>query len=360
MSVDPFYTPSDLARELIKKASPGRSHAYIVDFAAGDGQLLRAAHRRWPKAQLVATDIDPGAVSLLHRLNPKWRVGKADFLNPVSRLRCRPIANLRGKISLAVINPPFSYRGGQHWKVSVNGSTINCSLAMAFVLNSLAFLVKGGEILAILPAGSLHSEKDKSAWQILRQLCRCKIFPTNGHRAFRQCSPRTNFVRLALRSCEMSFSSKILKAPHTRRNGEGTLVSIVRGTIPIHSLNGKPAKPIPLIHSTELNGTLNLSRRRVSASEKSMIGPAVLLSRVGQPKRNKISLYLARRPIVLSDCVLALKCRKSSDAKAVQRRLIKEWSTVEKRYGGTCAPYITIGALAELLTGFGLRLHKTV
>ena len=64
--MDAIYTPPELADELVS-ASRLTAPKIIADFAAGDGALLRAAAKTFPRAKLFGTDIDPDAIDLLPR-----------------------------------------------------------------------------------------------------------------------------------------------------------------------------------------------------------------------------------------------------------------------------------------------------
>lgn len=113
----------------------------------------------------------------------------------------------------------------------------------------------------------------------------------------------------------------------------------------------------PFIHSTELNkNSLNLSRRRINYKYFGINGPAVLLPRVGNPNKSKVSVYKSQDTIVLSDCVIALQCKTVRDAKMTQKFLIEHWSIIEKNYIGTCARYITINSLSNILNSFGFHI----
>src|SRR5688500_2052184 len=104
---DQFFTPSEIATRLV---APFRrsSEKCIADFAAGDGELLRAAGLKWPRAKIIASDIDEVTVRSLKKDFPRWAIGKCDFLNERSRQRCNPISSVKGKITLLLLNPPFS------------------------------------------------------------------------------------------------------------------------------------------------------------------------------------------------------------------------------------------------------------
>jgi hypothetical protein len=290
--------------------------------------LLKAAYEEWPDSTIIATDINKSSVALLRRTKNNWLVGLCDFLNPKSRGRSNILSKIKGKVSLALLNPPFSCRGNTKVTVSFNGIEIKCSLALAFVLTSIAFLAPDGQLVAVLPAGCLHSQKDAAAWKAIQKVCHIEEVGKNGHRTFSGWSPKTVIVRLTM----LTASNKPKLKKITDSNGQKTrrrniTVSLFRGKISMHTLNGnKPKNRVPLIHSTELEKTgLNLVRRQVGVKLKSFSGPAVLLHRVGRPDVNKILPYLNKQPIALSDCVIGIKCKTADEAQVIKTVLVKNW-----------------------------------
>jgi len=354
---DRFYTPPRLAEALVGYIASIRSPTVIADFAAGDGELLRAAQQKWPQAQLVATDLNCHIVSRLRAAHQRWRIGKADFLNPSSRERCQALSEIKGKVTLAILNPPFSCRGAKSWSITINGATIKCGLAMAFICTTVSYLASGSHILAVLPAGCLRSQKDQAAWEAVDAVCERHIIARNGHRAFKGCFPRTVLVHLRLRPEGTIGHRQGRVSKHLDHNDNAVAVHIVRGTVPMHSLNGESSRGmLPLVHSTDLlNGGVMLSRRKGDRTRRGITGPAVLIPRVGQPSKCKVCLYSGKGQVVLSDCVIGLKCKTLSDAKDLRHALLRRWQLVKEVYGGTCARYITLEGLRGLLSRLGFH-----
>jgi hypothetical protein len=357
-TVDCIYSPPELAEKMIAKVKHWADPSYIADFAAGDGELLKAAQEKWPQSTIIATDINNSSVALLRRTKTAWQVGLCDFLNPKSRGRSSILSSIKGKVSLVLLNPPFSCRGNTKITVDFNGTEIKCSLALAFVLTSIPFLAPDGQLVAVLPAGCLQSQKDASAWEAIRKVCRVEEVGRNGHRTFSGWSPKTVIVRLEM----LPAGNKTKRKKDSRNNGHkarrrNIAVSLYRGKISMHTLNGnKTRKRVPLIHSTELEKTgLNLLRRHVSVKLKSIVGPAVLMQRVGRPNVNKILLYFNKQPIALSDCVIGIKCKTFDEAQVIKATLVRNWKKIEQKYVGTCASYITLDSLCELLHSFGFE-----
>jgi hypothetical protein len=130
-------------------------------------------------------------------------------------------------------------------------------------------------------------------------------------------------------------------------------VEMTRGSLAMHE---QVATDIGLrfIHTTDLQrNRLISSDRRASSSNRTISGPAVLISRVGRPSSDKIVL-LASGEAVLSDCVIALKTVPSGSEKELADLLVENWDSLRTAYGGSCAPYTTLKRLAEALLHLGL------
>lgn len=348
--MDRFYTPTHLASTLVKHAKTGKSRPCIADFAVGGGELLRAANARWPNAKLIGVDISGRTVALLHRQHPSWSVGRCDFLRPAQRERQPILQGTKAQVDVVLLNPPFSNRGPGRQTVDFQGERLTCSLGLAFVITALSYLARNGQLLAILPAGTLRSEMDHEAWAVLSRYFRRSTLGNNCERTFPGCLAKTVIVKL-----EPRVSAKKLDQ---QRNGcsNGEAISakamrLERGKVDMPSLavshNGKT---VPLVHTTELRShRVNLMARQIEASRASLNSFAVLLPRVGRPTPDKICLHLTRKPVALSNCVLAIHCDDITQATKIYRTLLDEWRVFKKAYAGTCAQYITLNYLAQTL-----------
>ena len=70
---------------------------------------------------------------------------------------------------------------------------------------------------------------------------------------------------------------------------------------------------------------------------------------------SKVVRLSLRSEVMLSDCVIALECDSEDDSVKVQRVIEERWDEFEDSYGGTCAPYISLRALQNVLGRFGFQ-----
>lgn len=340
------------------RVHPSQGEEFVVaDFAAGPGELLFAAESLWPMASVVATDIDPLAVRKLRALSRGWRTGVCDFLNPRSRRSSSLLRSLMGHTDLVLLNPPFSSRGGKRIPATTGGVTTKCSLGLAFVVNAIDYLADGGELIAVLPEGSMTSERDSTTWNLLRGLGNVEVLKTNGFGTFAGAAVRTTVVRFQkVHNHTRTESSPVLQTSTVSCGPLRPLVHIVRGTAAVSDVQRSQdnVDAIPFVHSTHLQDftisshtyVRNLLRRRA-------VGPMVLLPRVGQPKRSKVARCLDSKVFMLSDCVIALTCDSSKSADLLWKDLQSNWGLLEREYVGSGARYITTRRLSDLLLGLG-------
>jgi tRNA1(Val) A37 N6-methylase TrmN6 len=352
---DQFFTPSDIASKLIASFRR-RQEAVIADFAAGDGVLLTAAEKRWPKATFIATDIMDATVRRLRCNHQEWNVGKCDFLDKRSRERCAALKDISGHVTLAILNPPFSCRGGERIELIFQGEKVSCSRAMAFVLTATSFLAKNGRLAALLPASCLTSQKDSTAWQLARRHFSIITSTSFGPRTFPDCSART--VIVSFKNASRASRGRLSISKTTSRATK-IPVGIVRGATPIHAaLNGLAGSKWSLVHTTNLQESRVTGERLwLKNLRRHVSGPAILLPRVGKPDEAKCVLYLQNQRIVLSDCVFAITCRSRADAEQLHGRLKTSWNkVVERAWSGTCAPYATLESLKHVLVQVGCEV----
>ena len=349
---DVLYTPTKLAAQMAGACSA--SPTAVADFASGDGGLLRMASERWPGAKLLATDISRAALSALQISLPGAESGRCDFLSARSRSKSRVLADWAGKIDLALLNPPFSCRGGTRTRVLTEFFDATCSTAMAFILHAFEYLSSDGEILAILPAGSISSEKDHQAWEQLRRHANVEVLSQQDRGTFDRCFPTTKLVHIrrgAVRpplpgNCAVRVieTQAPLRAP----------VVIYRGKVQMHYV---PKGRTPLAHSTDLKGfRLVLNGHRTKAGLSAVHGPFVAICRVGKPDREKIALHFAESEIAISDCIVVLACESKPHAEAVHSAILEHWTELASLYDGTGAKYITVAKIAGFVRQLGFAV----
>ena len=358
--MDRIYTPPYLAAFMAKAsiAQPSQSEELVIaDFAAGSGELLLAAASVWPKGTMVATDIDPLEIRNLRKICANWRTGVCDFLNPRSRQSSPVLRSLNGRTNLVLLNPPFSCRGGKRVSATIGGASSKCSVGLAFVVNSIDYLTKGGELIAVLPVGSLTSEKDATTWSLLQRMGDTHVLKTNEPGTFARTTVRTAVVRFQKRhNCAKPEPPQVLNTRSTSSQDLHQPVLIVRGTTQMNEIRRGEGyeDSTPFIHSTHLQDFKVSSHYKVRGClGRRAVGPMVLLPRVGQPKRSKVAQYPDSDSFMLSDCVIALMCHSPESAELLWRDLQSNWNLLEQEYVGSGARYITNRRLSDLLTRLG-------
>jgi len=202
---------------------------------------------------------------------------------------------------------------------------------------------------------SPHSEKDRKAWQLVESRGHVDVLGQNGLRTFDGCFAKTLLVRFSLSRKLLPQSHSRYDTPPRRVGGRLISVSVVRGRVQMSAMvPAAQGEGLPFVHSTELHAdSLELVKRRAANLANCVQGPAVLIHRVGQPSKRKVALYLCSAPIVLSDCVIALRTKTARQARMLRGRILRSWAIWEANYGGTCAPYITIERVLKLLLMIG-------
>lgn len=356
--IDRYYTPPCIAHAMItavKKKTP----AVVADFTAGSGELLLHAQKRWPKAVLVGTDIDPSSVQLLKRRIKVVRAGRCHFLSDKSRSQCVPLKGLVADVS--ILNPPYSYRGTTRHSVIFAQEHYSCTPAVAFVVNSLRYLDKKGELVTLLPSGVLTNESDEDLWKMLGCYYKIELIAEYERGGFPQCDARTSIVRLS------SSVNRKKPVPFSRPSDNGVTknevtkyeVTLVRGSVHGYKKQAEGLAALPFVHSTELqDGKVVLKARKTTDFRRAIQKPAVLLPRVGRPSLSKVCLFKGNTTIVLSDCVIGIMCFDIETASGVYDIITNNWNKLEKAYGGTCARYISLYQLSVVLRTLNIRAVK--
>ena len=302
MAIDEFDTPPLLAAKLLRTAEMvcEDEPRTIADFAVGTGELLAAAKRRWPQATVFGCDISDDRVRKLARARSDWTVVRCDFLDRASRNALSQLENVKKKVDLALLNPPFSARGGTRVEVHLSGQGVRCSPAMAFVLLASQYLSSDGSLVAVLPAGALQAERDQGARAALRQLGEFgAIHGTTGR--FPGGSLKVTIAYLKRGQTTSSPRDSTVPTVVAMQ----PRIKVLRGTLQTHELlTDRAGESIPLVHSTELQGyRLQMAQRRVPSGTRCLSGPAVLIHRVGLPRQDKVVYVPQSPPFAITDCV---------------------------------------------------------
>lgn len=340
--MDAIYTPPDLAEFLTDAATIGAPRS-IADFAAGDGALLRAASDRWPDANLFGSDVDAQAVQCMKSLVPGSISAQHDFL---SNSGDGALTGLQ--FDLILLNPPFSSRGNTRHTVDVDGVIHHASKALAFAARARRFLAPGGEILAILPASVLVSERDAALLAALEDSGSVEQIGDIRRAAF-----KSHAVAVVVLRISRNRIAKCSKVKQTLVSLRPYSVEIVRGSVSMHEYVPVTTGP-RFIHTTDMrDGILSSFERRAANELRRVQGPAVLVSRVGRPSKGKIVL-LHDEEAVLSDCVIAMRTFPRGREPELLELLAANWETLKSAYGGSCAPYTTLKRLAAALLRLGI------
>ena len=344
--IDAYYTPDHLANAMIRLVTS--QPKTVADFAAGNGALLSAATKRWPQAKIVASDCCDVAIRRLRSRKKDWRITKVDFISELSRARSKILTDATEKIDLVLLNPPFSCRGASKFESEFHGNKCVSSLALTFVVVAARYLSENGEIVAMLPESVLESQKDRDTLNLLKEKFVVRVGTRAKRGEFEDCHAKCVAVRFSKRKKRRAVNVR------NKRVTPSIDVILVRGSVPLHLDTGSERT---LVHSTDLiDHRVILNGHVACANRPSVIGPCVLIHRVGMPKLEKIAIYKRRKRVVLSDCVIGIQCDSLEGALWLHAKMCETSKQFLELYKGTCAPYITLEKLERYLKEVGCRV----
>ncbi|SFU92938.1 hypothetical protein SAMN05216350_108197 [Polaromonas sp. YR568] len=343
--IDAHYTSGEVAKSLVDiGAIYCPTPKVVADFAAGRGSLLDAASAQWDDLHLVANDLHRSSYLHLKRQRPEWSVTNANFVDERS-LRSSKLSRLSNIVDLALLNPPFSQRGGALHTIKIGDDHIECGIAAAFIARTLDFLTPSGAIISILPDGCLTSERDGNAWKAIERSCEITVEKKLSRQAFDNAFPNTSIVSVRKRNSSSSHSKAVDASFFQDQR------AVVRGWQQMHTASEwNDGFHGPLVHTTNLKAnTIQLADAPLVGSSWFFQGPALLFPRVGKISKDKVCILRGRRKVVLSDCVIAVQFDTIQQCENAQEHLFSHWSDFVLCYSGTGAPYVTIRRIRELL-----------
>lgn len=332
--LDSFYTPDKLAQEVVSLYD-GVPHL-IGDFCAGDGGLLRACEAHFPHARYFANDKSKRAYHKLLKAHRNWDIHNLDFLSDKS---LQEVTHLKGTFDLLLLNPPFTCRG-QTYKFTFDGFKFSASKALLFLIRSIRFLSRGGRLMAVLPIGVSISERDANLMAYLKNAYGFRIHKKVSGVSFAGKEPNVILAELCRPQMVLDY---IPRKP--RKRTYGFLHRGCRNVVDVNDLKAKNG--IRFIHTTNLIGN-KLVDAKVRLSEdkaRVLVGPAVLVPRVGTPNVTKVVVIGERKRYILSDCVMAILARDGSSAYHIQEILFSKRNSFYRLYAGTGARFVTLSRL---------------
>jgi hypothetical protein len=353
--VDSFYTPLDTARKLVS-LSQKKEPKIIADFAAGFGSLLQAAKESFPNAQFFFNDNSEKCFSYLLSYFG-WSGSKINFLDSQYVKVLLDSDELSSKCDIIFLNPPFSQRGGSTYDSFFGELVFSSSVAFAFIINSLNFLKEDGELIAILPASCLTSEKDSNARSFIHSYYSMSVDSALSHKTFDKCCVHTVCVRIV----KKIFNYTIEEEQNASVYNTLPSLQLFRGKLSIHnSVKSTQSNGFPFIHTTNLkekylNPNLHYSSNVIKPNS-TISGPCLLLPRVCKPSFNKISIYSQSEPIVISDCIISISSLEENlySIEDVYEFINNNWSLFRTVYHGTCAQYTTLKHLQSFFHTYNI------
>lgn len=344
MTRDSYYTSTSLAERLVNYVAD-KSFSSVVDFCVGDGELLRAAQLVWKDIKCYGVDISQNVITNLRSSHPSWCVKVSDFTDSLSRKKCS-VTNKK-KYDLILLNPPFTCKGSTVNKITLHGKEYKVSTAMMFIVEALQYMHDNSILLAILPVSCAYSQKDRKIWRTLVDNYQLKILEEIDKQSFKKCNPNIILVSINDKSNKEEKEEKKKSTLNLKENN----FTIFRGNLSVHECFGSSLKNgKPFVHTTNLinNSIQNVSKYSFS-SKSEVSGPAVLISRVGNPSIKKICSISKKETYVISDCIIAIKTNNDNEADKLKQLLIDNWDSLKALYKGTAAKYITIERLYSFL-----------
>jgi type I restriction-modification system DNA methylase subunit len=368
--VDAHYTPSKIARELIRGVDFWPRS--VADFACGDGALLACAYNEWPSSVYIANDISTLTASTLAQEYGYLNVSNYDFLGEHDQC-VKFIKNLpetsEGEIDLILLNPPFTCKGSRKLLCNIYGNDVKCSVALAFFIKSLKLLSSKGQCLAILPESCFSSEKDSEAISLINRFYKIDFIKAPADTVFRNCSVRVALVKAIRIEFDKINASTTEDQDELSNNMskyyEIQYTDLQRGKVTVNASSKlKGRKSINFIHTTDISQHLiNYKNLQLIAADKdtAINGPVIILPRVGRPRVDKVTIYNSKAAMVLSDCLFSIKFHSEIDAVIAYNRIIDNWNNLSNLYTGTCARYITLNKLKNFLSSVGItNVHMSI
>jgi hypothetical protein len=213
-------------------------------------------------------------------------------------------------------------------------------------MNALKYSSPEGELMALLPASTLSSEKDAEAWAAARENYAVEEITRYDRNTFAGYAASTVLVRI--RRCVTMICKEHCAV--VGRQDQVNPPSVIRGGIQMHTLASGDRRGPPVVHTSSLNRAgVTVNGTRATAGVREIAQPAVMLPRVGRVTPEKICVFRGEPSVSLSDCVFAVLCGHVDEAVALRAAIVNRFDHLISLFGGTGAPYLTKRALETFI-----------
>ncbi len=337
-----------------------------IDPCAGEGALLDAVGERFgANCPILAADIDEQNTKFLRNTNPTWTVGTADALSARSRRSSRPWKSARSDgIAIAVLNPPFSYRGGGGASLQYGQFAGRVSPAAAVLGAILTECPPWFGVWALMPTGILTNQRHRKFWSEVSTHWNVNLLENIDSGAFATARAQVSLLAVTPRiraRRNPAQAPRILSRQVVLRQADQTCVcvDVVRGRVERHRKLDRTVESHPYLHTTDLTQAGIRGPLPPAPATLATQGNYIILRRIGRPTTPL--LYVNNGcAYVLSDCLFALRPLAASQIRTLSQTLSANVPALSELYGGTGASHITQKDLQALLVtlGFNARLVK--
>lgn len=344
--IDTFYTPPELAQRLLGYVNILRIEN-VADFCVGKGELLKAAEAKFENIKCFGTDIDRSIVNEIKNTHKHWNIEICDFTDSQSRTDTSILRE--GFFDLVLSNPPFTCRGSKINRVEYLDKIFHVSTAMMFLVESLRYLKLSGSLYAIMPSSIIFSDKDRRLIRAIRDNYDIQILEEIERQSFKDCAPNIVLIKICRRKDvenEIFDALSITSIYNTPLifDAKSCNVKIFRGNLSVHeATNFENKNGGHYVHSTNLrNNSIVYNNFMVDKPSSEIMGPAILIHRVGKPDITKVCKLQKGDSIILSDCVIAIMGKSQSIINKMYNAIMRQETEFISLYKGTGAKYLTI------------------
>ena len=255
---------------------------------------------------------------------------------------------------MLLTNPPFSM--GARKGVVRTGSAYRCSVAMAHILAAIELFRPRYAIGAIVPESLLYSELDEAARQELARTWTLEEAVCVSQATFQGTRAHSALIVLRPQGGEVGNGGVGPMA-----TAGGVAADLVRGGLPVHEALSSAEEGIPFVHSTDLVALVDGSyrARNVFPLERGcVVGPVILLPRVGVPSVEHVSPLEFEQPVQLSDCVIGLRFSSNDAAVRTAEVIRAEADSLIGLYKGTGARYVTVRRVEQWCLSIGIEPYR--
>lgn len=375
-----YYTEKEVSERIFKHISFSTIPKSCIELCAGLGGLIEPVIDKWPRIRISTCDIDAKNHNHLRQSFPS---GNHHVVDVASEDFESILPKLSNKHDIAICNPPFAWQANTYYSKQLlndyfgkNYSTYKrIRSEIIFTIQNLRLLRRNAKLAIILPELLVKGLAFNSYRDFLAKNYTVEKLIEIKPRSFRRTEAQTYALIVQNKKSENREKIAVIEASDFNKTidlesfilGHRSSTTIDQADYMVFrgKWTGKQCRDseFPTFHTTTFKHFIS-DHIRVNEKTSLSLHPNtietfnlrvaragdILIARVGTRAIGQLA-FIESGACIISDCIIVLRFNSYTNSRAFfNQNKHKIQEAITERHKGTCAKYITISDIKQIVT----------